>query len=557
MKKKVKVTFDKIASYLQKIENNWVSIKMAKEGEIEKLYDVVVIGGGPGGYHSAIRAAQYGAKVALIEKDNVGGTCLNRGCIPTKALYSSAKLLEDIKAKSPSFGIKFPADPLVEFEEVVDRKNKLVTKMVGEIEQLLKKVNVDLYKGRGTILGGEIDTGFDVKVDDSKTEPIEIRGKRVIIATGSIPALIPQFHIDHDRILTSDDILSANFKIVPKTLLVIGGGVIGCEFAYIFSQLGAKVTILEFLDTILATEEKLVVSELKKKFVKLGIEINETMNCLTVKNTGERVEISACSSKIPASQVETAEKSHFTADYCLVSIGREKFTKSLGIENTLIQTDRGRILVDRLTLETDEPGIYAIGDVTGGLMLAHVASYEGDIAVYNALSSIGGFGVEPTKATYEVVPATIFTNPEIGSVGMREKEAKVRGYNVSVGRFAYAALGKAKCEGEEEGFMMVIADQDTDEILGASCIGVEAPELIAEIALAIKNNLTVHDVTETIHSHPTMSELVLETCEDVHGLAIHKARRRREPVVTPIEISPEILATFLFPNMDFKAILRG
>ena len=517
-----------------------------------ETFDLIVIGGGPGGYHAAIRASQYGAKVALIEKDRVGGTCLNRGCIPTKALYSSAKLLEDIEQKSKKFGLILPEEPKVDFARVVENKNQLVKKMAGEIEQLLKRNDVELYPGFGSILGGDINSGFDVKIEGA--ESTAIKGKRIIIATGSKPALIPAFNIDHERILTSDDILDPNFKTIPKTLLIIGGGVIGCEFGYIFSKLGSKVTILEYLENILATEEKSIVKELKKKFKEMNIEIHENLNCLNVKNTGHRVEITSCSSKENPDEIESAEKFTFTADYCLVSIGRAKYVKNLGLEKTHIQTNQGQIEVNPTSLETDEPGIYAIGDVTGGLMLAHVASYEGDVAVSNALASLNEFDIEPAKVTYDVVPTTIFTSPEIASVGFKENVARLLGYKCFIGRFAYNALGKAKCEGEEEGFLMIIADQETDEILGASCIGAEAPELIAEIALAINNNLTVEDITRTIHSHPTMSELVLEACEDVHGLSIHKARRRRKPEYIYKEISPEILAAYIFPNFNFEAI---
>ncbi|MHA1650064.1 MAG: dihydrolipoyl dehydrogenase family protein, partial [Candidatus Helarchaeota archaeon] len=404
-----------------------------------EIYDIIVIGGGPGGYHAAIRAAQYDAKVALIEKDKVGGTCLNRGCIPTKALYSSAKLLEDIEEKAKEFGIIVPNEVKPDFAQAVERKNKVVQELVQGVEQLLKSRKVDIYHGIGSLIGGNKDEGFEVKVEG--TETTQIKGKRVIIATGSEPALIPAFNIDHERILTSDDILSPDFKTVPKTLLIIGGGVIGCEFANIFRRMGSKVIILEYLDTILATEEKLVVRELKKKFAELGIEIYEGQNVLKVENTGTGVKATTCSAKVPRDEIDSAPKSYFEADLCLVSIGRAKQSKNLGVENFNIQTNRGQIIVDPKTLETDEPGIYAIGDVTGGLMLAHVASYEGDVAVSNALASLGGFDIEPMEAQYDVVPATIFTSPEIGSVGLREKAAREKGHKVVVGRFAYAALG--------------------------------------------------------------------------------------------------------------------
>ncbi|MFX1453643.1 MAG: dihydrolipoyl dehydrogenase [Promethearchaeota archaeon] len=517
-----------------------------------KIYDIIVIGGGPGGYHSAIRAAQYGATVALIEKDKVGGTCLNRGCIPTKALYSSAKIMEDIQEKSKEFGILLPEKPKVDFKTVVERKNKIINEMVAEIEQLIEKRKVDLFHGFGSISGGHINSGFLVKVDG--VEQTQIKGKRIILATGSVPALIPNFNIDHERILTSDDILSPDFNIIPENLIVIGGGVIGCEFAYIFGQLGSKVTILEYLDTILATEEKLIVKDLKKKFKGMNIEIHESMNCQTIKNTGTGVEVYTIPASTPKEQAESVEKQCFKGDYCLVSIGRTKFTQNLGLENTRIKVERTGMIVNPTNLETDEPGIYAIGDVTGGIMLAHVATYEGEVAVHNALASLDDFTIEPMEPVYDVVPSTIFTNPEIGSVGIREKTAKELGYKTFIGRFAYGGLGKARCEGEDKGFMMVIADEASGEILGASCIGAEAPELIAEIALAMKNNLLVDDIIHTIHSHPTLSEMVLETCEDVYGLSIHKVRR---PRIIPLVVESERRAPILVVVKPTEITIRN
>ncbi|MHA1269428.1 MAG: dihydrolipoyl dehydrogenase [Candidatus Helarchaeota archaeon] len=488
-----------------------------------EIFDVCIIGAGPGGYHSAIRAAQYGAKVALIEKDKVGGTCLNRGCIPTKALYASAKLIEQIEEKAESFGIEV-SGVKPNFAKAVERKNNVVEELVSGIEALLKQHRISVFKGAGSLAGGT-DLNFKIKVEGQ--DNIEITAKKVIIATGSKPALIPAFNIDHDRILTSDDILDPNFKIIPKKLLIIGAGVIGCEFGNIFRRMGSEIEMLEYLPTPIATEERLVIRELTKKFESIGIKIHVSQNVLKVENTGNGVRAITCSADVPRDQVDSAEKSEFTADYCLVSIGRARVSEGLNCEQMGIKTNRGQIVVNLKTLETDCKGIYAIGDVTGGIMLAHVASYEGDIAVANALAAIGGFNVKTREADYTVVPATIFTSPEIGSVGIREKKAKEQGIKTFVGRFGYGALGKAKCMGEDEGFMMIIADAETDKILGASCIGAEAPELIAEVALAMQKGLKAHDIGETIHSHPTISEIVLETAEDVHGMAIHKKGRRR------------------------------
>ncbi|MFX1493476.1 MAG: dihydrolipoyl dehydrogenase [Promethearchaeota archaeon] len=489
----------------------------------EHQYDVAVIGAGPGGYHSAIRAAQFGAKVALIEKAKLGGTCLNWGCIPTKALYASADLIHKIKENGAEFGVS--CELKLDFAKAVERKNKVVEELVQGIGALEKAWKNDVYFGHGKITGGNVNDGFEISIEGDETN--RIKAKRVIIATGSSPAMIPAFSIDHDRILTSDDILDPNFKTVPERLLIIGAGVIGCEFANIFATFGSKVVMLEYLPTPIATEETLIIKELQKKITSLGIELHVSQNVLSVENTGLGVKATTCSADVPRDQVESAEKFYYEADYCLVSIGRARESKNIGLEELGIPTERGAIKVDAKTTETGVKGIYAIGDVaaSGAPMLAHVASYMGDVAVANALASIGNFPVKERTTDYNVIPATIFTNPNIGSVGLRRNQAKALEIEVSMGRFPYMSLGKAKCMGEEEGFIMILADKKTHKIIGASCIGAEAPELISEIALAMQHGLTVHDLGETIHSHPTISEMVLEGAEDVFGMAIHKKGR--------------------------------
>jgi len=487
----------------------------------ELLYDIAIIGAGPGGYHAAIRAAQYGAKVALIEKSELGGTCLNWGCIPTKALYASSHLIEKL-GEAEEFGIEI-TDYKLNFAKAVERKNKVVKELVGGIASLEKAWKNDVYNGYGKILGGNTIEGFNISIkgEDIKT----IKSKRVIIATGSSPALIPAFNIDHDRILTSDDILSPNFKTVPAKLLIVGAGVIGCEFANIFATFGSKVEMLEFLPGPIATEEPMIVKQLQKKFDSKGIKIHTSQAVITVENTGTGVKAITCSADTPRDQQENAEKFVYEADICLVSIGRAKESKNLGLEDLGIETFRGAIKCDQKTLETSVQGIYAIGDVTGGIMLAHIASYEGDIAVANALATIGGFPVAEMTTDYSVVPATIFTSPNIGSVGLRRKQAKEMGIDVLMGQFPFASLGKAKCMGEDEGFLMILANKEDHKIVGASCIGTEAPELISEITLAMQHGMSVHDIAETIHSHPTISEMVLEAAEAVVGKAVHKKGR--------------------------------
>ncbi|MFX1376382.1 MAG: dihydrolipoyl dehydrogenase [Promethearchaeota archaeon] len=498
---------------------------MSKQETVKKQYDLAIIGAGPGGYHAAIRAAQYGAKVALIEKDKLGGTCLNRGCIPTKALLASAHFIEKLK-QAEEFGVEIKGYD-TDFCKVVDRKNKIVNELGIGIVNLQKSWKNDIYIGHGKILGGNIKEGFDVLIKGEIKEEI-ILVKRVIIATGSTPVLIPNFNVDHKRILTSDDILNPNFKTIPKRLLIIGAGVIGCEFADIFATFGSEVTLLEYLPSPIAAEEPIIIKQLQNKFDSKGIKIFTSQNVLSVENTGSAVKAITCSASVPREEIENAELSIYKADLCLVSIGRKKVSNDLGLEELGIRTRGGAIEVDPGTLETSVNGIYAIGDVTGGIMLAHVASYEGDIAVANALSSLGIYKNHSKRANYRVVPSTIFTSPNIGSVGLKRKQAKELGIDVLVGQFPYESLGKAKCMGEK-GFLIILADKYTTQIIGASCIGEGAPELIAEIALAMQNGLTIEDITGTIHSHPTLSEMVLEAAEAIVGRAIHKKGRPITP----------------------------
>ncbi len=489
----------------------------------EKIYDIAVIGGGPGGYHSAIRAAQYDAKVVLIERDKLGGTCVNRGCIPKKALYAAAKFMEDIRKKASEFGMIF-SDFKADFSKAVKHKNAVVNNMIEGIDILLKQRKIDIIKGHGRILGGSITQGFSIKVDGKDEK--QIIAKRVIIATGSTPKAFPGFDVDHKRILTSDNVLSPNFDTIPKSLIIIGGGAIGCEFAHIFSEYGSKVKILEYLPTILATQEPLIVKELKKKFNEMEIEIIENVNVLSIKNQGSKVEIMACDANVPPDKVDEAEKKYFHSEMCVISIGRKGVYEDIGLDNTKVKAEHGRIFVNPKTLMTTEEGIYAIGDVTGGLMLAHVAYYEGDVAVFNALCSIGGFDVEPMEADYSVVPISIFTSPIIGSVGFRMDTLKKMNRKIRTGRFTYAALGAAQCVSEKEGFLMINADAQTGEILGAACLGSCSPQLISEVAVAMKGGLKAEHITRLIHSHPTLSEIVLEAAEDVYGLSVHRTRSR-------------------------------
>ena len=310
-----------------------------------------------------------------------------------------------------------------DFANAVERKNKVVSELRKGIEGLLNTRKIPISYGFGKLEGGNINEGFTVSVTPKEGGTTSLKGKRVIIATGSTPALIPAFNIDHNKILTSDDILHPDFKTMPKSMLIIGAGVIGCEFGNIFRRFGVDVTMLEYLPTMIATEEKLVIKELKKTFDEMGVKLHVSQNVLKVEATETGVKATTCDASVPRDQTETAEKFTYEAELCLVSIGRAKMSKGIGIEELGGTIDRSGIVVNEKTRETGVPGVYAIGDVTGGMMLAHKASYDGDVAVANALTSIGGFDTHAREANYRVLPATIFTSPEIGSVGIREKDS--------------------------------------------------------------------------------------------------------------------------------------
>lgn len=461
-------------------------------------FDVVVIGGGPGGYVAAIRAAQLGASVALVEKDRIGGTCLNRGCIPTKALYYSAKSLLAAR-HAGEFGVNV-GNISFDMAKAVERKDGVVKKLVGGVEQLLKGNGVEVLKGDAFL-----ESAGSVRVTKDGAVDVIAAKKAVIIATGSEPLLIPAFSIDGKNVITSTEAL--NLKEVPKSLLIIGGGVMGCEFAALFSAFGSSVTIIEMLPSILTTEDKMVSRVILKRFKETGV------NVLTEVSV-ERVEVAE-------GGVKTTLKDgrEFITEKVLVSIGRSFNSAGLGLEKANVDLEKGRVSVNE-KMETNVKGVYAIGDVTGKMLLAHVASTQGIVAVTNALGKVA-------KMDYSVVPAGIFTDPEIASVGLREKEAEEKGIAVSVGRFPYAASGKALGMDETDGFVQLIVDKGTDKILGCSIVGAHATDLIGEVAFAIKAGATAKDIAETIHAHPTLPELVMEAAEDAHGMAIHKIGRKR------------------------------
>lgn len=461
-------------------------------------FDIVVVGAGPGGYVSAIRAAQLGAKVAVIEKDAVGGTCLNRGCIPTKAMYYSAKALKAAR-HAEDFGVNVQGISF-DMPKAVERKNGVVKKLVSGVEQLLKGNGIELIRGTAFV-----ESAQRVRITRSDgVEAVAVK-KAVVVATGSEPAMIPAFNINRESVITSTEAL--NLKEVPKSLLIIGGGVMGCEFATIFSAFGSSVTVVELLPTILSTEEKMVAKVIAKRFKETGVEV---LTDVTV----DRVEPGAVS-------VKTVLKDgrEFVTEKVLVSIGRSFNSTGLGLESAGVSVEKGRVVVNE-KMETNIKGIYAIGDVTGKMLLAHVASAQGIVAVSNALG-------KNASMDYSAIPAGIFTDPEIASVGLREKDAAEKGIDVNIGRFPYAASGKALGMNETEGFVQIIADKGTDKVLGCSIVGAHATDIIGEVALAIKAGIKVKEIAEAVHAHPTLPELVMEAAEDAHGTAIHKIGRKR------------------------------
>lgn len=461
-------------------------------------FDIVIIGGGPAGYVAAIKGAQEGAKVAVVEKKKLGGTCLNRGCIPTKALYASYKALSSAR-KANKFGVSIK-DIAFDLAKAVARKDEVVHKLVSGVEQLLKGNGVEFFDGDGFF-----ENKNQIKITKRDGQIEIISAKKTIIATGSEPAMIPAFNIDGKNIITSTELL--NLKQVPKNLLIIGGGVMGCEFANIFSEFGSKITIIELLPSILSMEDKQVSRVILKNFKDKGIDVLTEVSVEGVENLENNV------------RTKLKDNREFIFDKVMVSIGRSFNSQGLGLEKIGVITEKGRIVVND-KMETNVKDIYAAGDVVGGMLLAHVASSEGSVAVMNAL------GKDKTM-DYSCVPAGIFTDPEIASVGLREKDAKEKGIDVKIGRFPYAASGKALCMGEEEGFVQILADPSTDKVLGCSIVGAHATDLIGEVALAIKTGAKIKDIAETIHAHPTLPEVIMEAAEDVHGMAVHKIGRRK------------------------------
>ncbi|MCS0672372.1 dihydrolipoyl dehydrogenase [Cytobacillus firmus] len=468
-------------------------------------YDLVILGGGTGGYVAAIRASQLGLKTAIVEKGKLGGTCLHKGCIPSKALLRSAEVFATAK-HSEDFGV-VTSDVSINFSKVQERKNKIVDQLHKGVQHLMKQGKIDVFEGTGRILGPSIFSPMPgtISVEMNNGDENEMLiPKNVIVATGSRPRTLPGLDIDGQLVMTSDEALA--LEEVPSSIIIVGGGVIGIEWASMLSDFGADVTVIEYADRIIPTEDKEISKEMQRLMKKKRVKIVTGAKVLPeTLQKGEGVTISA---EVKGSQQE------FSAEKLLVSVGRQANTEGIGIENTDIQIEKGFILANEY-FQTKESHIYAIGDVIGGLQLAHVASHEGIVAVEHIA------GKNPSPIDYSLVSKCIYSSPEAASVGLTEDEAKEKGHNVKTGKFSFRAIGKALVFGESDGFVKIVADKDTDDILGVHMIGPHVTDMISEAGLARVLDATPWEVAHTIHPHPTLSEAIGEAALAVDGKAIH------------------------------------
>jgi len=456
---------------------------------------IVIIGGGPGGYVAAIRASQLGAQVTLIEKDTLGGTCLNRGCIPTKALLESANVLAEIR-DAAVFGIS--AEKVsIDFSAVAKRKEAVVQQLVSGVNSLMKKNKIEVIKGTGTLIDsrtvGILETGDQINADN------------IIIATGSKPTTVPIKGIDEPGVITSDEALA--MEKFPKSIIIIGGGVIGLEFAQIMHRMGSKVTIVEMMPQVLPTEDTEIANMLMDILKKEGMEIFTDVSVTSISGSQQGREV------VSFTTGDGNNKQERVAEKVLLAVGRSPNTDDLGGDKLGLNVDNGKLVVNE-RMETNIPGIYAIGDVIGGLMLAHVAVEEGKCAVENILGN-------DCKIDYKTAPRCVYTSPAVACAGLTEAKAKQDYGDIKIGRFPFRANGKALILNETEGMVKIIADAQYGQILGVHILGPQATELIAEAVLGMRMEVTFEDAASTIHAHPTLSEAMMEAFLDVSGSRIH------------------------------------
>lgn len=447
----------------------------------ENHFDVVVIGGGPGGYPAAIRAAQSGKKVALIEAKQMGGTCLNRGCIPSKALIACAETYRNIQ-NAKEFGIQVEKVNF-DYARMVQRKEEIVTKIRKSLEGLIAANKIKVFKGFGKFTAPK-----EIKItgDDN----VSIHAEKTIIATGSEARNIPAFPFDYEKIHDSTSLL--DMTKLPQKIVIVGGGVIGCEFASLFAAFGVKVVVLEMLPRILPMESKIISETLTKALKKAGVIVETDVKVEGIDKTPNGI-----SARIAGGKT-------FEADIALVAVGRQMNTSGIGLDKAgVLVSENGMIPVND-KMETNVSGIYAVGDIASKWWLAHVATHQGWVAGSNATG-------EEAHMRYEAVPNVIFTYPEIGTVGLSLEDAQEKGYEATIGSFPFQALGKSQATNQTEGFAQIVLDKKTGQILGAQVVGHEASALIAQMALSVANELTVESITETIHAHPTIAEAWLES----------------------------------------------
>ncbi|MBI2847547.1 MAG: dihydrolipoyl dehydrogenase [Chloroflexi bacterium] len=462
-----------------------------------KEADVLIIGAGPGGYVCAIRASQLGARVILVEKDALGGTCINRGCIPTKVLIRAVDIIDTARHKSKDYGINI-GELNIDFTKMMGQKEQIVSSLVSGIQALMKSNSIEVVKGDATVLSPN-----QVEVSNGQGEKEIVQCRRMILATGSVAATPPVPGINGEKVITSDGALA--LSEIPKSMIVIGGGAIGVEFATIFAGLGTKVSLLEMMPQLIPTEDAELAAALRNSLRKKGIEVL----------TGARVsqiEDDLAGGKTVTVTTGDGEKK-LTGDIVLSAAGRKPNTEGLGLEMAGIATEKARILVNR-KMETNVPGVYGIGDAAGRIQLAHVASAEGEVAAANAAR-------KEAVMDYRVVPRCIYGLPEAAAVGMTEKEAREKVGDVAVGSFPFIANGKAIIRGERNGFVKFVTESKTGQVLGVHIFGAHATDIISEAALSIKMGATVEDIFSTIHPHPTLSEMLREAALDAKGRVLH------------------------------------
>ena len=481
---------------------------------MDQLYDLIVIGGGPAGYPAAIRAAQLGARVALVEKERLGGVCLNRGCIPTKALIHSAEVYQQV-LEAAAFGVDLPGEPGLNFARMVTRKQEVVARLVGGVRHLLQNHSVALVSGWGTIL--ELGRGHPeacrracpggrsrVRVRSADGGEVELRAKAILVATGSQSAFPPVPGVDLPGVISGEE--ATELTELPKSLVIVGGGVIGLELASLFHALGVQVTVVEMQPRLLpGVSEVALTQRLTGSLRRRGVDIRLRAPVQAIaQGKGERKRVILAS---PRGE-EVVE-----GDLVIMATGRQPRTTELGLEELEVAMAGRAIMVDEF-MQTNLPGLYAAGDCTGGPMLASVACYEGLIAAENGLGS-------HRRADYRAVPSAIFTIPELASVGLTEREARERGIACRVSRFPFSASGRALALGDTEGQMRMICEEGTGRVLGTHIMGPHATELIAEASLAVRLGLTAAELAHTIHAHPTLSEVIMEAAWGQLSGAIH------------------------------------